>query len=54
LVDNLLDSTRLATGAVRPILRAVTYDEVVSRALSEVDGLAGVRVEVDERAGRST
>jgi two-component system sensor histidine kinase KdpD len=49
LVDNLLDSTRLATGAVRPILRAVTYDEVVSRALSGVDGLAGVRVEVDER-----
>ncbi len=48
LVGNLLDSSRLATGAVRPMLRAVTYDEVVARALSGVDGRADVAVDVDE------
>jgi two-component system sensor histidine kinase KdpD len=48
LVGNLLDSSRLATGAVRPVLRAVTYDEVVARALSGVDGRAEVAVDVDE------
>ncbi|MBN6033431.1 DUF4118 domain-containing protein [Amycolatopsis sp. 195334CR] len=46
LVDNLLDSSRLATGAVRPHLRAVGYDEVVALALSNVDGSAAVRAEV--------
>ena len=30
LVDNLLDSSRLATGAVQPLLRPVGYDEVVA------------------------
>ncbi|HJQ46410.1 MAG TPA: sensor histidine kinase KdpD [Amycolatopsis sp.] len=49
LVDNLLDSSRLATGAVRPQLRPVGYDEVVWHALSNVDGSASVLVEVDER-----
>ncbi|MFD2421280.1 sensor histidine kinase [Amycolatopsis pigmentata] len=49
LVDNLLDSSRLATGAVQPRLRAVGYDEVVERALSNVDRAAPVRVAVDER-----
>jgi two-component system sensor histidine kinase KdpD len=49
LVGNLLDSSRLATGAVRPVLRAVTYDEVVGRALSGVDGRAEVTLDVDER-----
>ncbi|GLZ42984.1 sensor histidine kinase KdpD [Actinokineospora sp. NBRC 105648] len=48
LVDNLLDSSRLATGAVAPSLRAVTYDEVVARALAGLDGWAGVEVDVDE------
>jgi two-component system, OmpR family, sensor histidine kinase KdpD len=48
LIGNLLDSSRLATGAVRPVLRAVTYDEVVARALSSVDGRAEVAVDVDE------
>ncbi|MCT2584762.1 sensor histidine kinase [Actinophytocola gossypii] len=47
LVDNLLDSSRLATGAVRPRLRPVTYDEVVARALSGVDGRAAVEVDVE-------
>ncbi|HEX6358411.1 DUF4118 domain-containing protein [Actinophytocola sp.] len=37
LVDNLLDSSRLATGAVEPQLRPVTYDEIVGRALANLD-----------------
>jgi two-component system sensor histidine kinase KdpD len=45
LVDNLLDSSRLATGAVAPVMRSITYDEAVSRALR---GLDGVDVDVDE------
>lgn len=49
IIDNLLDSSRLATGAVRPRLRAVTYDEVVARALAGLDGRAAVAVDVDER-----
>jgi two-component system sensor histidine kinase KdpD len=48
LVDNLLDSSRLATGAVRPHLRPVGYDEVVAHALSNVDGSEAVVVAVDE------
>jgi two-component system sensor histidine kinase KdpD len=38
LVDNLLDSSRLATGAITPALHPVGYDEVVLRALSGLDG----------------
>ncbi|HEY2763772.1 MAG TPA: DUF4118 domain-containing protein [Pseudonocardiaceae bacterium] len=49
LVENLLDSSRLATGAVRPQLRAVGYDEVVARALATVDRSDVVTVEVLER-----
>ncbi len=49
LVDNLLDSSRLATGAVRPQLRPVGYDEVVAHALSNVDNSGSVVVAVDER-----
>ncbi|WIX98390.1 DUF4118 domain-containing protein [Amycolatopsis mongoliensis] len=49
LVDNLLDSSRLATGAVQPVLRPVGYDEVVATALSAVDGGAKVVAEVDDR-----
>ena len=49
LVDNLLDSSRLATGAVQPKLRPVGYDEIVARALSGLDGHGRVAVEVDER-----
>nr|WP_229686000.1 sensor histidine kinase KdpD [Longimycelium tulufanense] len=48
LVDNLLDSSRLATGAVRPQLKAVGYYEVVARALAGLDGRRWVKVEVDE------
>jgi two-component system sensor histidine kinase KdpD len=49
IIDNLLDSSRLATGAVRPRLRAVTYDEIVARALAGLDGRSAVAVDVDER-----
>ncbi|KAA2253604.1 sensor histidine kinase KdpD [Solihabitans fulvus] len=49
LVDNLLDSSRLATGAVEPQLRAVGYYEVVARALSGVDDPRAVAVDVDEQ-----
>ncbi|WP_376765962.1 sensor histidine kinase [Amycolatopsis pithecellobii] len=49
LVDNLLDSSRLATGAVRPQPRPVGYDEVVAHALSTVDNSDSVVVDVDER-----
>ena len=49
LVGNLLDSSRLATGAVRPQLRPVGYDEIVAHALSNVDESESVVVDVDER-----
>ena len=52
LVDNLLDSSRLAAGAVRPVLRAVGYDEVVARALSGLDTQVGISVDVDEQLPR--
>ncbi|MFD7657852.1 DUF4118 domain-containing protein [Actinosynnema sp. NPDC059797] len=48
LIDNLLDSSRLATGAVAPRLKAVTYDEVVARALAGIDERATVSVDVAE------
>ncbi|WP_116040652.1 DUF4118 domain-containing protein [Amycolatopsis palatopharyngis] len=48
LVDNLLDSSRLATGAVKPLLRPVGYEEVVAHALSNVDGTESVAVEIDD------
>jgi two-component system sensor histidine kinase KdpD len=49
LVDNLLDSSRLATGAVRPLFRAVGMDEAVARALSGVDDRRQIEVDVDEQ-----
>ncbi|MFD9701734.1 DUF4118 domain-containing protein [Lentzea sp. NPDC059081] len=48
LVDNLLDSSRLATGSVAPVMRPVGYYEVVARALSAVDERRAVTVDVDE------
>jgi two-component system sensor histidine kinase KdpD len=52
LVDNLLDSSRLATGAVRPQLSPVGYDEVVARALTGLADRDAVVVEVDETLPR--
>ncbi|MBE1464812.1 sensor histidine kinase [Kibdelosporangium phytohabitans] len=49
LIDNLLDSSRLATGAVEPLMKSVGYYEVVARALSSVDGRNAIAVDVDER-----
>jgi two-component system, OmpR family, sensor histidine kinase KdpD len=49
LVGNLLDSSRLATGAVEPNIRMVGYDEIVACALSGVDDRRLVDVDVDER-----
>jgi two-component system sensor histidine kinase KdpD len=48
LVDNLLDSARLATGAVQPQLRGVGYDDILARALASVDGRHLVDVQVDD------
>jgi two-component system, OmpR family, sensor histidine kinase KdpD len=48
LVANLLDSSRLATGAVQPQLKPIGYDEVVAKALSSVNDARSVEVDVDE------
>jgi two-component system sensor histidine kinase KdpD len=48
LVENLLDSSRLATGSVRPQLLPVGYDEVVARALGTIDRSDSVTVEITE------
>lgn len=48
LVDNLLDSSRLAAGAVTPLLAPVGYDEVAATALLGLEGADRVRVEIDE------
>ncbi|ANZ41766.1 histidine kinase [Lentzea guizhouensis] len=47
LVDNLLDSSRLATGSVEPVLRPVGYYEVVARALAGIGGEVSVEVAED-------
>lgn len=52
LVDNLLDSSRLAAGAVVVDRRPVGYDEVVARALSTLDNTRGITVDVDEHLPR--
>ncbi len=48
LVDNLLDSSRLAAGAVTPLLAPVGYAEVALRALAGLEGAARVQVDIDE------
>jgi two-component system sensor histidine kinase KdpD len=48
LIDNLLDSSRLATGAVEPTMRPVGYYEAVARALSGIDERNLVEVDVEE------
>ncbi|HEY6739535.1 MAG TPA: ATP-binding protein, partial [Actinopolymorphaceae bacterium] len=51
LVGNLLDSSCLATGAVRPELRPVQLRDAVNHALHEIGPGAGrVQVDVDETA----
>ncbi|MDN5917812.1 MAG: DUF4118 domain-containing protein [Pseudonocardia sp.] len=52
VVDNLLDSSRIATGAVTPDLRPVAYDDVAWLALSGLDPhlrpVDRVHVDIDE------
>ena len=48
VVNNLLDSSRIATGAVVPMLQPVGYDDVAALALSGLPGGDRVQVEVDE------
>ena len=51
-MNNLLDSSRVATGALRPELRPVGYDEVAALALRGLDpgvDSGRVRLEIDER-----
>ncbi|HEU5333356.1 MAG TPA: ATP-binding protein [Actinocrinis sp.] len=47
LVTELLDSSRLVDGAVRPSVRPVDCTAVVARATSSVPGGAGVEVRLD-------
>ncbi|MDA3623881.1 sensor histidine kinase KdpD [Saccharopolyspora sp. WRP15-2] len=49
LVGNLLDSSRLATGAVTPQLQPVTYDEVVAQGLAQLDKKGIVTTDIDEQ-----
>jgi two-component system sensor histidine kinase KdpD len=49
VVNNLLDSSRLATGAVTAELQPVHYDEVAQLALRGLDGIDRVHLEIDER-----
>ncbi|GAA1279924.1 DUF4118 domain-containing protein [Pseudonocardia aurantiaca] len=48
LVDNLLDSSRLAAGAVTPLLAPVGYDEVALRALVGLRDAERVKLAIDE------
>ena len=48
-MENLLDSSRLATGAVTPHVQPVGFDEVAPLALRGLDGAERVRIEIDER-----
>ena len=52
LVANLLDSSRLATGAVHPHLTPIGYDEVVAKALSGLPDTKSIEVDVDEQLPR--
>lgn len=52
LVANLLDSSRLATGAVAPHLTPIGYDEVVAKALSSLIDTTSIEVDVDEQLPR--
>jgi two-component system sensor histidine kinase KdpD len=52
LVANLLDSSRLATGAVHPHLTPLGYDEIVAKALSGLPDTQSIEVDVDEHLPR--
>jgi two-component system, OmpR family, sensor histidine kinase KdpD len=46
VVNNLLDSSRLATGAITPELQPVDYDEIVLLALRGLDDIDRVRLDL--------
>ncbi|GAA1865649.1 DUF4118 domain-containing protein [Pseudonocardia ailaonensis] len=46
LVDNLLDSSRLAAGAVDPLLEQVGYDEVAARAMIELPEAGRIALDI--------
>jgi two-component system sensor histidine kinase KdpD len=46
VVNNLLDSSRIATGAVTPMLQPVRYDEIALLALRGLDDLDRIRLEL--------
>lgn len=48
LVDNLLDSSRLVTGAVRPNPGRIDVEDVIARALRSVSGSDAVKVDIPE------
>jgi len=48
LVDNMLDSSRLAAGAVTPLLAPVGYYEAAGRAMVGLKGADRVKVDIDE------
>jgi two-component system, OmpR family, sensor histidine kinase KdpD len=48
LVDNLLDSSRLAAGAVTPLLDRIGYDEVAARALLGLPEQGRVEIDIAE------
>jgi two-component system sensor histidine kinase KdpD len=48
LVNNLLDSTRLAAGTVTPLLVPIGYDEVAVRALAGLADAGRVELEIEE------
>lgn len=48
LIDNLLDSSRLATGTVAPLLGPTNYNEVVARVLTAPPPSAPITVDIDE------
>jgi two-component system, OmpR family, sensor histidine kinase KdpD len=48
VVDNLLDSSRIATGAITPELQPVGYDEVALLALRGLDGAGRVRLDLTD------
>ncbi|SHM47217.1 sensor histidine kinase [Cryptosporangium aurantiacum] len=47
LIDNLLDMSRLQTGAVDPLRRVIGLDEVVPRAVADGTGGAAEQITVD-------
>jgi two-component system sensor histidine kinase KdpD len=46
VVNNLLDSSRIATGAITPLLQPVRYDEIALLALRGLDDVDRVRIEL--------